>query len=36
MQKNWFQIFAKYFEDKRPVHARDDLVLAEICSKGPV
>lgn len=36
MQKIWFQIFAKCFEDKRPVHARFNLVIVEISSKGPV
>lgn len=36
MQKIWFQIFAKCFEDKRTAHARADLVLVEICSEGPV
>lgn len=36
MQKIWFQIFAKCFEDKRPVHAKVDLVIVEMSGKGPV
>lgn len=36
MQKIWFQIFAKNFEDKRTAHARADLILVEVCSEGAV